>query len=433
MTRARGVAWASLGLAVTACARPIVAPPPMASGPTFLLVSAGQPCPGTDQQDVTRVVADDAGRIARLVEASGAWQVRRLPAGASARELEAWVRSADGPLWLYFGGHGQRDADKRSRLCMGQGDTLLVDDLLAAIPPRVPSAVLMLNACRSASVDLRRAGAKPVTVISSATEKVENLYPSPADSQRPSPCHLERDITWHRSVFGKALEDLLARSFDENCDGLATDREMFEQMKAATVPCVWLGASMRLRSSAWSDIPLLPTRREATSCQACREGARARRPETDLLRSFIDPEGKLDRAAHARMIAVPHVVARFAHGVPPQRAPSPGIEVHTLVDPTWREANALGALTPLRMLAMFDSGPTAGDPCLSAKWYLVPRELATHVADVLAPERVGNQLRFAIGGPAGTSVVAGIPADALRAVFCPYDFDTGQCFDIAQP
>ena len=93
-----------------------------------------------------------------------------------------------------------------------------------------------------------------------------NLFPGKNGSN-----FLDKSIVTERSVFGKALEDVLARNLDENCDGWATDRELFDQMKTVTVPYIWLGASFRFRSSAWSDIPLVPARKQVSSCQTCRE------------------------------------------------------------------------------------------------------------------------------------------------------------------
>jgi hypothetical protein len=406
------------------CAHPQAAPPHLPPGPTVLMISAGHPCPGSPAPDVSTLLAHEADLLSKRIQELGRWHIE--PLAPNRRTVTDRIREVDGPLWLIYGGHGVIDGKGRSALCLD--DEVPVDELLAALPPKVPTAVLMLNACRSANVDLQNAGSKPVTVISAATDTIENLFPHAQASETAA-----QKITTVRTIFGTVLESVLGNR-DQNCDGWATDRELFDQMKARTPYLTWLGAAFRFRSSAWSDIPLVrvPTH---GPCQTCRDQAQALRTTSPLLERFLEANPTVhDPAYHDAgylpMIAAPHVVARFAGPPPVQQPAKVGVELIPIVDPSWRVANALAALTPLRMLVSFDEGAHAGDPCQTSKWRPADPAFATHPADLLVPAHERAPICFEIGGPAREILPAGTVDEIGRAAVCPADCDVGQCFEV---
>lgn len=128
-----------------------------------------------------------------------------------------------------------------------------IDELSEALPPTLSGAVLIVNACRSAQVDPRRAKV-PLSVISA------------------SPFTVRTD-----AMFGSTLpEALRTAASDPNCDGLVTDQELFDGLTLLLrqrPPLSDRPAFPKLRRNATSEIPLPIT---PTPTEACR------RERTDL-------------------------------------------------------------------------------------------------------------------------------------------------------
>jgi hypothetical protein len=147
----------------------------------------------------------------------------------------------------YDPNHSMRCSPRaRSELCF-EDDRAAVDDLIALIPSTVPYAVVALNACYSANVDVRHS-AVPIAVLSASPTFV---------------------VTESKTALGPWLIDALSGAADVNRDGLVDDRELLDRVwseserKRDNEPRVAGSLSPKLRRQAWTAIPVLRTGRVA--------------------------------------------------------------------------------------------------------------------------------------------------------------------------
>jgi hypothetical protein len=127
----------------------------------ILLVSSAAWCDQTGDDKILRqnIVAESDDLSKRLRRLASDAEVlvypsapdRACPLLSSASGLQALVERDSRPLWLLYAGHATIVRDK-SALCL---DRLVpVDELLGWIHPSVPYSTILLNACRTANVEI---------------------------------------------------------------------------------------------------------------------------------------------------------------------------------------------------------------------------------------------------------------------------------------
>ncbi len=176
------------------------------------------------------------------------------PVVSGADALELFAEPTSRPLVALYSGHGKCSAyepghrnrcalSARSELCFEDED-LAVDELLARIPAQVEYAALVLNACFSANVDVRRSAA-PASVLSASPSFVT--------------------ANDGRTVLGPWLEGALRGSGDANADGQVDDRELLEYLwqqaegGRRSEPRLEGSLMPKLRRQAWASLPLFAT------------------------------------------------------------------------------------------------------------------------------------------------------------------------------
>ncbi len=163
--------------------------------------------------------------------------------------LLATLEASPAPFWLIYSGHGGHEG-ARSVMCL-PGPNLALAQLIDRLPSGV-TASFWFNACLSAAVDV----ARPGTSVFSA---------SPLRSRTAGDGTLiGAAIT--RAIRGRTDTDLPT---DANCDGLVTDRELFEATtRSIDDPKVVtkFPARPKLISQAWADVPLFNPRVRRAGC-----------------------------------------------------------------------------------------------------------------------------------------------------------------------
>ena len=159
------------------------------------------------------------------------------------------VRAIHEPLWLIYSGHGGHE-HARSVMCL-PGPDLAITDLIDQLPPGA-TASFWFNACLSAAVDV----ARPGTSVFSASPLLSRTAGNGT--------LMGAAIT--RAILGRTDTD---QPTDANCDGLVTDRELFE----ATNKSIRTNAATRfpprpkLLQQTWTDIPLFAWRVPRSGCR----------------------------------------------------------------------------------------------------------------------------------------------------------------------
>ena len=217
-------------------------PQPMATGPAprVVVATAWRNCGLHDGElDETLKASIDSelpAILAALRKTTGA-EPLLLP-GAKASDLKATVETkAPVPVVLTFIGHGILRSEKEgggSRLCMDDGP-LDVDAALAFLNPHTPHAVLILDACSSANVDVR-ASPVPVSVVSASSDSVK---------------------AWRSgwTAFGEFLAQALEHA-DRNHDGVTTDRELLRALAELSGTPVSGRLRPSLRRQSWVDLTI---------------------------------------------------------------------------------------------------------------------------------------------------------------------------------
>ena len=214
-----------LALALPACAH-VPAPGPM----RYVVSHVASRCEAGDEDQ--SLVVQSLQERKELLDGLP----RPEQAGTKQELLDAVSREDDRALVIFYSGHGTDRASenlpRKSALCFEDG-RLLVDDLLAAINPRVRSATVVLDACFSGRVDVRRS-AVPVAVLSAADKPISS--------------------TGTGTAMGASLAVAL-RDGDANRDGVVDDGELLAAIIAgmATAPRF----EPRLRRQSFSALPVI--------------------------------------------------------------------------------------------------------------------------------------------------------------------------------
>lgn len=230
-------------------------PQPIATGPAprVVVATAWRQC-GSDagEPDAGLKGAIDSelpAILSALRTATGA-QPWVLP-GAKTCELQATLETkAPVPLVLVFIGHGILRSETEgggSRLCLDDGPAD-VDKMLAFLHPSTPHAVLILDACFSADVDVRESPV-PVSVISASIGTVEGWKSG-------------------KTALGGHLAQALERA-DGNRDEVVTDRELLQRLLELIGPPVQGRPRPVLRRQSWFPLTIgTPLPRDAPSARA---------------------------------------------------------------------------------------------------------------------------------------------------------------------
>jgi hypothetical protein len=246
-----------------------------------LLIGSDWSCEGVRDERIARVVRDDLASFrAILLDERGPAIMdgdAATPDDVNA-ELGGASGSTRGQLVLYSG-HGQGDG-KDAFLCLAPSPQssrrrMNANDLLGTASQ--PWAILLLNSCGSAQIDLRQAR-QGVSVISAA--------------HGDAPAFSYDD---HGTFLGSLIRRVLqgtnneAEGPDQNCDGILTDYEVFTALtKLIETPQV---ATPNLRQQSQIQIPLPLD--GTSSSPACRKAVRDR-IEAIEARLLAQP----DRPAH---------------------------------------------------------------------------------------------------------------------------------------
>lgn len=195
----------------------------------YLMLEGHHSCEDQQEGPVMAMAKAISEKRSTLENALGV-TIRRL---RNRPELQAALGETDArPLVLVYVGYG-RSLEARSELCLSDGP-LVVNDALGWIHGGVPYAVLILDGCETADVDV-------------------SLSPVPTSVLSASPLPIDTDSS-DRTGLGTLLPDALAPG-DTNRDGWVDDRELLDSLQAgkresgnALLP--------RLRRQAWSPLPV---------------------------------------------------------------------------------------------------------------------------------------------------------------------------------
>lgn len=274
MSASRGRFEKGFGLALALCEACSGSPPQLGGGQaersrgvdSAVLASFSNECVGGES-----LRAELASQLALLQQTSrkldlDLFLLRPEDVGA------ALQRQRSGFLLYIYSGHGKVEMDQ-SVGCYppkaGESGELIFDDLARHLPSGVKGATFIINACASAYVDPR--GPVPVSVISA------------------SPFVVATD-----SLFGHYLPDALEfAATDPNCDGLVTDRELFDALNGllAQAPALsFRPAFPKLRRNSDSDIPLPIKARPNEACKKTQENM------ATLIRERASQWGELGRS-----------------------------------------------------------------------------------------------------------------------------------------
>jgi hypothetical protein len=208
-----------------------------------VVVASSARC-GAGQLDITDVVKKDAERLKSLLRAEvvlgDTVDAYGLPSGAAIQRALA-TSTEDRGLLVVYSGHGQLER-AGSNICVYSDDlqrgALLPATSLLRLPvstdtasPSAPWALLILNSCESAFVDLRGA-VRPTAVISTAHEEVSASLQSHAIGEKGTVL-AEMLAAVLSGDDERTEEDPRAGGPDANCDGILTDFEIFGRLASA--------------------------------------------------------------------------------------------------------------------------------------------------------------------------------------------------------
>jgi hypothetical protein len=151
-----------------------------------------------------------ANEIERAIRDVGAdFDLERLDNPNSQELLAAVGRGGTASFWLIYTGHGRRPVyERQSYLCLRNGP-LAVNRIVAALPPGVGEASLLLDACESAHVSVHESEVA-VSVLSADPERI--------------------DTGPERTVLGEEIPDALRRAAKQG-GSLLTDEQLNELLQ----------------------------------------------------------------------------------------------------------------------------------------------------------------------------------------------------------
>ncbi len=245
------VLWLCLGLCgllLTGChadrctpAAPVL--PPNHQRTQVLIIAAGSDCDGRhhELENGVRAAADELSDA--IIGRGGPKPVQVVSPRRC--EVEAHVKSLDArPLMLVYIGHGRLEADcdgdalndcrqteqwccdsdcgtsseapRQSNLCLADGE-LSVNQIVEWIPWNVPEALVVVDACCSADVDLRRSRV-PTSLLSATPLRVFT------DRGRPV-------LTGRMAAGLREIESIDGETIERNMFGIRTDEELFDYVR----------------------------------------------------------------------------------------------------------------------------------------------------------------------------------------------------------
>jgi hypothetical protein len=189
------------------------------------LVSSGYDC--RHQATIARAaLAAEGQAVATALAAQGTHVTTRLVDPTSDELLKGVAVEAHGPLLWMYSGHGDlvhpgtrtllADEEKQSPtrladsvLCLADGP-LPIERVVLALPPSAPFALMIVNACFSADVDIRSARTE-MALVSLSTQMAKT---DPASSP-----------------LGQAMRQASLANLDRDCDGWLSDGELFAYLQ----------------------------------------------------------------------------------------------------------------------------------------------------------------------------------------------------------
>lgn len=185
-------------------------------------------------------LADTVRKVARDLD------VRVVDANPTSAQLLSYVSADARPLWFIYQGHARIDQGK-SVICLPDDD-LRLERLVAARPAGV-AASFWFNACSTATLGLARSG---TSVISGSSLPMSTSLLS----------------TYMGPALLRTLEDRPGAPLatDANCDGLVTDRELFEAVAVELPRHGRRPPRPKFRQQSWAALPLFEVRRLRPAC-----------------------------------------------------------------------------------------------------------------------------------------------------------------------
>jgi hypothetical protein len=183
--------------------------PPTGLQPQMIVFASGRGCDRRRHQ-LMMAARTEAAELSEVMHTLGG-PTPMILHDPRAREVETRIRRVGpGPLLLLFIGHGVQyvgaDGVKRSALCLADGQ-LPIEHILTWLPTHLSHAVIVLDMCSSAHVDVRRSPV-PTSVISAT--------PSLVNTQRSAPL-----------LTGILIEALRHEGDLDHPCGIRSDEELF--------------------------------------------------------------------------------------------------------------------------------------------------------------------------------------------------------------
>lgn len=146
---------------------------PAEAEPQVLVIASGRECP-SGRHPLMKTAREEADALSSVMRSFGGPEPTILY-DPRVREVEEHIRRSNpGHLLLLLIGHGTMNefaGGVRSAFCLVDG-ALPIDEMLMWLPAHVSQAVVVLDSCLSAHVDVRRS-AVPTSVISATPELVD--------------------------------------------------------------------------------------------------------------------------------------------------------------------------------------------------------------------------------------------------------------------
>ena len=227
------------------------------------IVGAAQLCLGGGRDDrIAELVRNDAESLAELFGSSSALiegsEQAYAPTPEQVQELVKSAGTGRG-LFFFYSGHGTQ-AKEGATLCLAPSPEyadggLSIHRLLSALESNPPWALMVVNSCRSAYVDVREAR-RTVSVISVAHQDI------PAAGFAGRGTLIGEHTAGVLNGQGAEME-----SVDQNCDGMVTDYELFSALVQRVRHIVGAAPNLRQRSHVQLPVALDGKSAERPACQ----------------------------------------------------------------------------------------------------------------------------------------------------------------------
>lgn len=389
--------------------------------PSVVVVTSSASCPRSAPGPLESFVSEDAEH---LRSAFGP-KVEVLP-DPSPSALRGALEGRTRPVVLFYSGPGRSSArGTGSELCLSGGRTIALVDLALAIPTSARWAVLIINACQSADVDVSHIEL-PISVISASPELVA-----------------ERFGAARRGSFADTVASVIRLHADPNHDGILSDQELFTEVAKKldgdlTVAETPRAPIVKLRRQAGSHLPIV-------LLGAPRHDVVASRLSEGLDRELADEMAVVARLAEGRSWELPSFRDRYVAMAPDLAALGPRLPPGTRVFGGDRAAAELivgralgldvfaigrGDEDHVQRVLLPDRAPVFFSVSESGSWRAAV-ELALPCEGEVLPETDPPVARFpgAVRGECFEVDGEPIPRARLQPVPCPR-VSEGQCFEL---